>query len=78
MPHDWWKRWRKGRELDCGPHSELLALARGAQHPLSPALTHWLRQHGWDGGEFSPAEAAEWATISPNERAAQRRLLARA
>eukprot|EP00969_Alexandrium_andersonii_P285973 12643473-Alexandrium_andersonii.AAC.1 len=77
MLRDWWKLWRKGRELDVGPHAELLALARGARHPLSPALARWLRQHGWQGGELSTAAAGERATLSSNERAAQRRLAVR-
>eukprot|EP00969_Alexandrium_andersonii_P313406 13846526-Alexandrium_andersonii.AAC.1 len=72
MLHDWWQRWRKGRALDTGPHGELAALARGAQHPLSPVLTQWLLQRGWDGEALTAASASEWAALSANEQAAQR------
>eukprot|EP00969_Alexandrium_andersonii_P202925 8967157-Alexandrium_andersonii.AAC.1 len=75
MLRQWWQRWRKRRAVDLGTHGELLALARGAAHPISPLLSRWLEQHGWDGAHLTRADAERWVTVSSNERAARRRLL---
>eukprot|EP00969_Alexandrium_andersonii_P192048 8482942-Alexandrium_andersonii.AAC.1 len=74
MLRDWWQRWKKGRAPDTGPLGELAALARGAQHPLSPALSQWLLQRGWDGEAITSSSANEWATLAANEQAAHRRV----
>eukprot|EP00969_Alexandrium_andersonii_P092444 4081911-Alexandrium_andersonii.AAC.1 len=68
----WWQRWQRRRPVDLGPHGELLALARGAAHPMSPPLALWLERHGWNGEALSRADAERWALVSSNERAAQR------